>query len=82
MQKRVAKKRTVSLPNKLSMEQCRAVRARLERDIKKLTPGERRELNEYIKGQEKIAAKTPKELQPGMRLSLITYWFAKKGKEV
>ena len=82
MPKRVTKKRTVSLPNKLSMEQCRAVRARLERDIKKLTPGEKRELNEYVKGQEKIAAKTPRELQPGIRLSLITYWFAKKGKKV
>jgi hypothetical protein len=82
MPRRIAKKRMVSLPEKLSMEQCRAVRAKLERDIKKLTPAEKRELNEYIEGQEKLAAKTPKNLQPGMRLSLITYWFVKKGKKV
>ena len=82
MPKRVAKKRTVQLPKKLTMEQCRAVRAKLDRDIKRLSLAEQKELNDYVAAQETIARKTGKELQPGIRLSLITYWFVKKGKKV
>ncbi len=82
MPKRVAKKRTVTLPNKLSMEQCRAMREKLNKDIRKLPPAEQKELKNYIAEQESKARKTGKELQPGIRLSLITYWFVKKGKKV
>ena len=82
MPKRVVKKRAVSLPTKLTMEQCRAMRAKLDRDIKKLSLAEQKELNNYIREQESKARKTGKEIQPGIRLSLITYWFVKKGKKV
>ena len=82
MPRKIAKKSTVTLPKKLSMEQCRAVRAKLERDIKKLSLAEQKQLSNYIREQESKARKTGKELQSGIRLSLITYWFVKKGKKV
>lgn len=81
MPKKTAKK-AVTLPKKLTMEQCRTVREKLERDIKKLSLPEQKELNDYIREHEDKAKKTGKELQPGLRLSLITYWFVKKGKKV